>query len=482
MRDIHPMQHSMRFRLAVTYAGIALLSLAIVGTVMVVVLDRYFAQAEDSYLQAVASRAGNELTRRATTAEQLDLGTKILALTSNVRVRVFDTTGVLAADSGLPQDIDQSVFVPPSADEGDDGPDGGPDRRHLPSPLGSGPFGSSSTTSTARSDRVLKAPLTDANGNVIGSVLLSDGPRYGRDVLMSVAEVLLVAALLAMVSSAGAGYVVAARITRPIEALTETSDRMAEGDLSARSDVDREDEVGQLADSFNAMADRVESTVVTLRRFVADAAHEIGTPLTALQADLELADASTSDEEERVFVKRALGQARRIESLSGNLLRLSRLETGELPDADERVDMVRLVRETADSAASRAEQAGIELDIEVPDAALVIMGDRAKLQVVLDNLVDNAFKFTPVDGRVSIGVRAEDSRAIAWVTDTGIGIPQAEQSEIFSRFYRARNVASYPGSGLGLAIVQATVEGYGGSVHFDSSEAGTTFEVRLPLA
>jgi signal transduction histidine kinase len=229
------------------------------------------------------------------------------------------------------------------------------------------------------------------------------------------------------------------------------------------------------------MADRIEATVTTLQRFVADAAHEIGTPLTALQADLELAEDAPTPEDRAVFVQRALAQARRIEGLSSNLLRLSRLEAGEETGAEERVDLVSLVRTTADGAASRAEQAGLEFTTVLPSGPVVVLGSSAKLQVMLDNLLDNAFKFTTENGWVELGLSPEGRFALLWVSDSGVGIPEAEQPEVFSRFYRARNVAAYSGSGLGLAIVLATAEAHGGTVGFRSSGGGTRFEVRLPL-
>jgi len=466
---------SLRYRLAMTYAGIALLSVAVLGSVLVLVLDNYFRASEDAYLSAVATRASEQLTRRQFSEDDVAREVIFLALTAQTRARVYDTGGALVADSGFPTDIDPSELAPPVG--GRDGFEG----RRLPSPLGGGIFGGQGVD-TPRSDRVLRSSIVDAGGNTVGWLLLSDGPASGRDVLASVAQALAPAALVAMVLAALAGYALSGRISKPLVALTITSDEMADGNLSARAEIDRDDEVGRLAASFNAMADRIEATVTTLRRFVADAAHEIGTPLTALQADLELADAAPGPEDERVFVRRALQQARRIEDLSANLLRLSRLEAGEIAGVPTRVDLAALLRTTADSAASRAEQASLELNVEVPTTAVETIGDEARLQVLLDNLLDNAFKFTPLGGRVEVGLTTDDRHAVLWVHDSGIGIPEAEQPEIFSRFYRARNVAAYPGSGLGLAIVQATAAAYGGTVGLRSDRTGTRIEVRLPLA
>lgn len=471
-----PHRSSIRYRLALTYAGIALLSVAILGAVLVVVLDNYFRAAEDAYLRAVAMRATEQFERMDSVALDPAQEVVFIALSSQTRARIYAEDGSLIADSGAPGEIDPAQLAPR------DGGERGPRMRQLPSPLGGGIFFGRPDADAPRSDRELRVVLADTTGGEIGSLVLSEGPASGRGVLISVSQALVVAAVIAVILAAITGYLLSSRISKPIVALTKISDEMAEGNLSARADIDRDDEVGRLASSFNTMADRIEATVVTLRRFVADAAHEIGTPLTALQADLELADTTIGSEEERVFVSRALSQARRIEDLSANLLRLSRLEAGESSDAWELVDVSALVRSTADAAASRAEQAGLEFAVDVPSEPVRVHGDAAKLQVLLDNLIDNACKFTPENGSVEVGVKAEGAQAVLWVRDSGIGIPPAEQPEIFSRFYRARNVSAFPGSGLGLAIVQATAAGHGGTVGLHSDESGTRVEVRLPLA
>jgi signal transduction histidine kinase len=141
-----------------------------------------------------------------------------------------------------------------------------------------------------------------------------------------------------------------------------------------------------------------------------------------------------------------------------------------------------VARELAEGTASRAEQAGIDLDLDIAETPLAVPLGRSRLQTVLANLLDNAIKFTPDGGTVSLSVRPDGTRAVATVADTGVGIPADEQAEIFGRFHRARNVSAYPGNGLGLAIVKAAVEQAGGAVSFTSSGSGTTFRVSLPVA
>jgi two-component system sensor histidine kinase BaeS len=448
----------------------ALLTAVILGGILLGVLASHYTGAEDDYLNASAKLIVAE-PPPLTTMEDLTSWAQAAALTTQTRVQVYTRDGVLVVDSGPPDSVDAESLL------GFRGEGFGRERHddeRLPNPLGRGLFGSAGD---ARSSRTLTMDM--GNG---AYVKLSEGPASGRDALVSAALAWILAAALAVGLAALAGYLVAARTARPVVALTEASDRMAAGDLGARAPVAGGDEVGRLGESFNEMAARVESTVTSLRRFVADAAHEIGTPLTALQADLELAERKATSDDERRLVDRALGQTERLASLSNNLLQLSRLEADEPAGERPRADLTVVARELADGVASRAEQAGIDLLLDLPERPLAVPVERSRLQTVLANLLDNAIKFTPEGGTVTLAVRREGGTAVVTVADSGVGIPAAEQAEIFGRFHRARNVSAYPGNGLGLPIVKAAVERGGGTVSFTSSEAGTTFRVSLPLA
>jgi signal transduction histidine kinase len=300
--------------------------------------------------------------------------------------------------------------------------------------------------------------------------------------LLNVVQAWLLASLLGVTVAAFAGLLVSAWLVRPLRALTVASDRMARGDLAVRAEVDRPDEVGQLARSFNAMAARVEDTVTSLRRFVGDAAHGIGTPLTALQADLDLAEAHARDPDERRLLARAREQSDRLGDVSAGLLRLSRLETSDTLSPPERLDLILLARHVADAFASRADQAEVELRLDLPNGEVPVTGHGELLRTAVGDLLDNALKFTPRGGTVTLGLRAEAGTARLWVADTGIGIPASDLPAVFDRFHRGGNAAAYEGSGLGLAIVRATAELHGGAARVESSDAGSRFEMTLPLA
>jgi signal transduction histidine kinase len=332
-----------------------------------------------------------------------------------------------------------------------------------------------------RSDQVTRQPFHDREGELLGYVELSEGPAYGRQVLDSVTRGWAVAGSVAVTLAAVAGWLASRRITRPLLALTDVTTQMTGGDLSVRADVARQDELGQLAHSFNEMAAQVEGTVIALRRFVADAAHTLHTPLTALRTNLELVVGEENGVRRDGFLTRAQAQVERLEMLTQGLLDLSRLETVAAREPRAPVELMALVREASELYASRAEQASLTFSLHLPGEPVTIRGQPTQLRQALGNLLDNAIKFTPEGGHISVGLRQEGSWVTLWVQDTGIGVPADDLPGLFNRFCRGRNAAAYPGSGLGLAIVKAVVEGHGGQVTAESLDPGARFSIRLPM-
>jgi signal transduction histidine kinase len=483
---------SLKWRLSLSFVGITILTVAVVAAVLIPLLSRHYAGAQETYLEAAAERAVRDLSTLSWKKESSELAAQVssLALVTQARVKVTDPSGGLLADSGSPQvagtgdsnpsapttDTSQGQSVQPA------GVVQRPVATPLPSPFGGGLFGGSpSGSSLPRSDARIERPV-ERNGRLLGYVEVSEAPAYGEAALLNVTRALELAGVLAVLFAGIVGWLVSSRLSSPIQKLTRASDRMARGDLRVRSDIDRGDEVGRLADSFNSMADRVEETVASRQRFVADAAHEFGTPLTALQANLELAQSRAQSAEERRLIDASLAEARRLEHLSTGLLRLSRLESRDLPQEKQLVDLAEMVRHLGDAVGSRAEQKEIDLRLDVPEGEVVVPAYRDKLEVAVGNLLDNALKFTPSGGTVTLGLRKEEGRAVIWVEDTGIGMSSEEMAKLFERFHRGHNAADYPGSGLGLAIVRATMDVHGGSVAVTSDAHGSRFELTLPTA
>jgi len=328
-----------------------------------------------------------------------------------------------------------------------------------------------------RSDQVYLQTILGVDREIVGWVELSEGPAYGREIVTNVARGWLAASLIAILLAGTVGLLVSRRMTTPLLSLTNVARRMATGDLSARADIHRVDEIGSLGRAFNEMANRVEITVGTLAHFASDAAHELQTPLTALHTNLELAQTSADPRE---YLARAAEQVARLEHLTRDLLDLSRIEGGGSDPEPARLDLARLVGVICEPFAAQAEQAGIDFRLVLPPGPAWVVGQESRLAQALANLVENALKFTPSGGWVEVGLAVEEGRAALWVEDSGIGIAPEDLPGLFQRFHRGRNAAGYPGSGLGLSIVKAVVSAHGGAVKAVSDEGRTRFTLEIP--
>jgi signal transduction histidine kinase len=513
------MRDSIRWRLPLSYAAIALLAALALGAVLLVTLRSYYLRVEWEYLQsnaqAIAFNLG-QLLEGDQPAEVLSSRLDSFSFLSGTRVRLLDAGGQLVASSNppgryrvalvrtrgalpVPRDrmevepaarsvivfrpdgpvsatvtTTQGVFLPLMPGREQRLPLAGKLPGALPFPGRMVSSGFNIEEEDAYSSQMVLMPIYGSAEQLLGFVELSQGPGYAREIVQDVAWGWTVASAVAVALAAVAGWFASRRISSPLLALTEVTASMTDGDLSARADVARRDELGTLARSFNHMADQVEEIIVTLRRFVSDAAHEIHTPLTALHTNLELA---TQDE----YVKQAQTQVERLEALTAGLLDLSRIESVMDDEAFAEVSMAELLREVSEPYASRAEQAGLAFELSLPDSPVLCRGDGAQLRQALTNLLDNALKFTPEGGSVRVALRQTATLAELWVEDSGIGIPEQDRPHLFQRFHRGRNAAAYPGCGLGLAIVRAIAERHGGQVHAERTAHGTRFRLQIPL-
>jgi two-component system phosphate regulon sensor histidine kinase PhoR len=223
------------------------------------------------------------------------------------------------------------------------------------------------------------------------------------------------------------------------------------------------------------------------REFVANVSHELKTPITAIRGLIEtLVDDTELDDGTRShFHQRILEQVMRLSTLVGDLLTLSRLQAEGRAPAHLPLDLRDPVGHALRSLAPLAEGRGIELTCTLPDDPVTVLGTDQELRVLASNLLDNALKYTPSGGHVSLVIRRQDEHVLVEVSDDGIGIDPRHQHRIFERFYRVDKARSRDlgGTGLGLAIVKHIVRGHGGSVDVESVHGeGSTFRVRLPLA
>jgi PAS domain S-box-containing protein len=247
-----------------------------------------------------------------------------------------------------------------------------------------------------------------------------------------------------------------------------------------------EAEAARLLELERDQVERLEELDALKDEFVASVSHELRTPLTSIQGYLELVldgDPGELSDEQRQHLTTVSRNSERLLRLVSDLLFVAQTDAGKLELIVEDVDLARLARESVESARPPAAAKGIRLEVSADELPL-LRGDRARLAQLLDNLVSNALKFTLDGGSVTVSLVRAGDNAVLEVRDTGIGIPSAEQAQLFERFFRTRGATerAIPGTGLGLSIVRTIAESHGGSIGFESVEGtGTVFRVELPL-
>jgi heavy metal sensor kinase len=298
-------------------------------------------------------------------------------------------------------------------------------------------------------------------------------------------ETLFILVPLGLGLALAGGAVLARSALSPVDAMSRSARRISAEDLGQRIvPTGTGDELDHLAGTLNDMLARLEAAFSQVRRFAADAAHELRTPLTALHGEIEVAlRADRSPEEYRRVLRSSLEEVERLIRLSEDLLLLSRFSAGA-PAAREAVDLEPLVVDVFDTGSRLANGTGVTVRLGAV-APATVTGDPGALRRALLNLVENAIKYTPADGKVALSLGTEAGRAIVCVRDTGVGIAAEDVERIFQPFVRLDTARSRSmgGTGLGLAIARSIVETHGGTLAVDSAPgAGSRFTIRLPLA
>ena len=335
-----------------------------------------------------------------------------------------------------------------------------------------------------RSPRValVVMPVAAPGGPVLGAAVLGVSLAAADGAVGAIRLALLAGAALAALLGALVGVPITGALLSPLGRVVSAAERVSGGDLEARVGLAGADEIGRLGAAFDRMLDRIHAVLDAQRRFVADASHELKSPLTGIGGTVEvLARLEENAEAPRLRALRSIEtEVDRMGRLVGDLLTLSRVEGGARV-VRKPIDVVELVEEAIEGPSAR----GVPIEIELW-ARPVVDGDADELRRVLRNLVDNAAKAIAAGGHIKVTVDARGDSAEVAVADTGVGIAADDLPHIFERFYRADAARSRAtgGTGLGLAIVQSIAAAHGGSVQAASPGPGqgATFTIHLPLS
>ncbi len=321
--------------------------------------------------------------------------------------------------------------------------------------------------------------------------------QFQRTIIMVILAILLAIVTMLLLFS-----FIRRSVAKPIERLTTAAERIGSGDFSQTVPVEGNDEIGVLSESFNAMTTHIQEAQAALQQelektklldkqkteFLSIAAHQLRTPMSGIKWVVQMTldgDFGKIDDEARKQLQLSMENVDRMITLINGLLDVTRLETEGFAFNFQNSDLLPLFTDAVKDLFQAAEKNSVTVNIETPKEPLPQLNmDTEKISLVVHNLIDNAIKYTPKDGTVSVHFSHDADTVTMTVSDTGYGIPKEEQERIFSKFFRASNIQTVQadGSGLGLFMVSQIVKRHGGTIRFESEEnKGTTFFVTLPI-
>jgi two-component system, OmpR family, sensor histidine kinase BaeS len=492
----------LRTKLALSYLAVALSAILVLIIVVSFAVQNYFYTAQRDQLRSSAESYAQQIGQQYHQAG---------SNWQNIGIHIYGPDLFVVIDN-----TGQSHSPPPfQAISQDDVPTLTQALQHaLQGQETQGSLQSSTNDNNTFSGLYISLPIYDngqANGRIVGAMLLAEPNQYPRGFspyvfLANVDQVILIAGAAIAVAAVIFSLILARRLASPLVSLTAAAEEMKGGNYSQRVDPPgSQDEIGKLASSFNAMADKIEADVTELRRqeqvrrdLIANIAHDLITPLTAIQGFSEaLADDVIADPKARQETAQLIGrEVQRLRRMVRDMQQMSSLETGHVSLDIAPLNLHSLVDETLAVIGPECEQAGIAVYNEIAPTTPPVLADSDRVTQVLLNLLDNARRHTPSGGKITIGAGLEPvhSRGTphgetqwlnVWVSDTGIGIGPVDLPYIFDRFFRIdrSRTGSSGGSGLGLSIVKAIITAHGGTIRAESTPGeGTRISFTLPIA
>jgi len=458
---------SIRFRLVVWHAGVFLVLCVAFGAYTYLSLRHYLYAALRDNLRRRAHQIGTSLLLNVEKTGEHSFVDQLRSLygpeLNNRFIRISRPNGSVLYISGTPSDMS---FEPARVPRVEASPGG--------------------TVTEVPGQHLLLLSVPFAIGNNAYVVDVGASALEGEDVLHRFLLILTLGLPVMLALAVGGGSLLIKHALAPVSRVIEAAHEITSHSLGRRLPVPRTgDEVELLSVTLNEMIQRLDEAFQHITRFTADASHELRTPLTVIRGELEsVIQDDALNSKIRARLGTVLEEVERLAKIVEDLLAISRLEAGEALLERTRFDLANLVVTTAEQMFLLAEDKGIEISC-VARECIEVEGDRARLKQVVVNLLDNAIKYTPAGGRISVETHRADHRAVLRVGDSGPGIPELAVPRVFERFFRVDSTRSgnSGGAGLGLAIARLICTAHGGAISVGNEAAGgCRVEVTLPLA
>ncbi len=327
--------------------------------------------------------------------------------------------------------------------------------------------------------------VTDSDGALLGHVFVSRDTRDALSVWEGLLPLLFVISMVVLVLALVFGLASSRALTQPLQEMAEAARRFGRGDLSARVDIQQDDEIGELAEAFNSMADSLEKSESMRREFIANVSHELKTPMTTIAGFADgILDGTIPPESEKRYLETISSETKRLSRLVRSMLELSRLQAGTAQELlRENFDISEVLRRTLVNFADKIEAKGMDVDFQVPEEAMYVLGNADAITQVVYNLFDNAIKFSKDGTQLGISLWKDSSKAYVSVKNHGNTIPESEIPLLFDRFHKSDRSRSQDrdGVGLGLYIVKTILNNHGEDIAVTSRQGVTEFVFTLAL-
>lgn len=334
-------------------------------------------------------------------------------------------------------------------------------------------------------------PVRGVNGEVAGAILINTMVETQKEVVNSSWSMILISSMVALVISLLVSIPFARRLTLPITMMRSTALKLAAGDYTAKTGIDKSDEIGELASTMDFLADKLAENEIERKNmeqmrldFFANVSHELRTPLTVVRAYTEsLVDGViTEDEKVQQYYARMLNECQSMERLVGDLLLLSKLQNPDFLVEKEPVNLLQVFKDLTRTAKTLADEKNIEIEMSLPLKPCLMMADYMRLRQMFLVILDNAIKFSRENASIYITVKLIDKTIEVSIRDEGVGISEEELPNIFDKFYKSKLRQNAKGSGLGLAIAKQICLKHDGTLRVESKiGAGTNFVFTFPI-